>query len=434
VNDFFRLVGVVQCRCADESKVRELADSIREIGLLNPVSVTPDKRLIAGAHRLEAVKLLGETTINANIVEGDDLHWELAEIDENLVRNELDSIAIGELAIRRDEILEALGMRATVGQGRPAKNGDNLTPLKTTTAIAKEIGVGERTLQRYKQLARNLVPEAKEAVRNAEIPKNDALKLARMPAEKQIEIAGQIRDGKAKSVKEAELIEAKQKVKRQSQESVQQSPPTVFLGDGIQWLEEQGHYDLLLTDPPYMTDVPNIETFAQRWLPIALGKLKPTGSAYVFIGAYPQELKAYLNVPMPNGIELVQVLVWTYKNTLGNNPKDRYKQNWQAVLYFRGKDTPPLDCPLTAEQWSVIETNAPDGRLGNRFHAWQKPDGIAERFIRHSTKTGDTVFDPFCCTGTFLLAAARLGRIGKGAENNSDNSTIAIERGCIYAA
>ncbi|GHT29657.1 hypothetical protein FACS18942_10780 [Planctomycetales bacterium] len=208
----------------------------------------------------------------------------------------------------------------------------------------------------------------------------------------------------------------------------------MFLGDGIQWLEEQEYCDLLLTDPPYMTDVPNIEEFAQHWLPLALGKLKPTGSAYVFIGAYPQELKAYLNVPLPKDIELVQVLVWTYKNTLGNNPKDRYKQNWQAVLYFRGKNAPPLDCPLTAEQWSVIEANAPDGRFGNRFHAWQKPDDIAERFIRHSTKAGDTVFDPFCCTGTFLLSAARLGRIGKGAENNSENSTIAIERGCIYAA
>ncbi len=33
------------------------------------------------------------------------------------------------------------------------------------------------------------------------------------------------------------------------------------------------------------------------------------------------------------------------------------------------------------EQFSVQDINAPDGRLGDRFHAWQKPDELAERVI-----------------------------------------------------
>ncbi|GHT27582.1 hypothetical protein FACS18942_07100 [Planctomycetales bacterium] len=150
------------------------------------------------------------------------------------------------------------------------------------------------------------------------------MKLARMSKERQTEIAVRIKSGDAKSVKEAELIDAKKKVKDQSKTDVQKSPPTVFLGDGIQWIEGQESCDLILTDPPYMTDVPNVEEFARGWLPVALSKLKPTGSAYVFIGAYPQELKAYLNVVSPNDIQLTQLLIWSYKNTLGNNPKDRY--------------------------------------------------------------------------------------------------------------
>ena len=420
-------------RSVDEVNVRELADSIREVGLLNPITVTPDNRLVAGAHRLEACRLLGWTEIECTRLEGSGLLLQLAEIDENLIRNELDPISIGELAIKRDEILELLGQRATFGQGRPSKNGETVSPLKTTESIAKEIGIGERTLQHNKQLARNLVPEAKDVVRSSEITKRDALKIARMTPERQTEIATRIKTGKAKTVKEAELIDAKQKIKEQMKASVKTKPPTVFLGDGVKWIESQKPCDLLLTDPPYSTDVPDIEAFAQSWLPVALGKLKLTGSAYVFIGAYPNELKAYLNVKPPDGITLEQVLVWTYKNTLGNNPKDRYKQNWQAILFYRGKDAPPLDCPLTAEQWGVMEMNAPDGRLGNRFHAWQKPLELAERLIRHSTKPSDTVLDPFCCTGTFLLAAAKLGRIGKGAEINQENAAIAVERGCIYA-
>ena len=69
--------------------------------------------------------------------------------------------------------------------------------------------------------------------------------------------------------------------------------------------------------------------------------------------------------------------------------------------------------------------------MGDRYHAWQKPLEIAERFVRHSTKPDDVVFDPFACTGTFLLAAVKLGRKSYGFENNSENAEIAKKRGVI---
>src|SRR4051794_38275731 len=78
-----------------ETTVTELMDSIRKVGLLNPISVTRDKRtfhLVAGAHRLEAVKRLQtfariEVLVIDNIKDADKAA--LAEIDENLVRAEL---------------------------------------------------------------------------------------------------------------------------------------------------------------------------------------------------------------------------------------------------------------------------------------------------------------------------------------------------------
>ena len=94
-------------------------------------------------------------------------------------------------------------------------------------------------------------------------------------------------------------------------------------------------------------------------------------------------------------------------------------------------DSPPLDCPIMLEQFSVQEINAPDGRQGDRYHAWQKPLSLAEQLIRHSTKSSDRVIDPFACTGTFLLAAASLGRFSAGCDISPENIAIAIERGCI---
>ena len=227
--------------------------------------------------------------------------------------------------------------------------------------------------------------------------------------------------------KEDDIEQARQDIEEQQKE---RGGAILYIGDGIGFAPIE-KYDLLLTDPPYSTDVPDVFEFANRWLYPALNGLKDTGFAYVFIGAYPDELQAYLEAIKPSNVTLEQVLIWTYKNTLGQNPKGRYKQNYQACLFFRGVNAPDLNCPLTSEQWAVQEINAPDGRQGDRYHAWQKPMEIAERFIRHSTTKGMTVFDPFACTGTFLLAAAKLGRKAYGFEIDPANAEIAFQRGCV---
>ncbi|HVM84014.1 MAG TPA: ParB N-terminal domain-containing protein [Candidatus Binatia bacterium] len=56
----------------DAKKVEEIAVSIAEIGQQTPILVRSDKEryvLVSGLHRLEACRALGETTIQANIVQ-----------------------------------------------------------------------------------------------------------------------------------------------------------------------------------------------------------------------------------------------------------------------------------------------------------------------------------------------------------------------------
>src|SRR5690349_2983538 len=73
-----------------ENAIIALMDSMREIGLINPISIVRPRnqpQLITGAHRLEAARRLGWQTIRCTVVsnsEADNLR--LAEIDENLVR------------------------------------------------------------------------------------------------------------------------------------------------------------------------------------------------------------------------------------------------------------------------------------------------------------------------------------------------------------
>lgn len=70
-------------------KAAELSESIAQLGLLNPITVDKDYNLIAGLNRLEACKLLGWESVTCNVVELSGLHSKLAEIDENIVRDDL---------------------------------------------------------------------------------------------------------------------------------------------------------------------------------------------------------------------------------------------------------------------------------------------------------------------------------------------------------
>tara|TARA_R110000764_G_scaffold130029_1_gene217841 strand:+ start:813 stop:1679 length:867 start_codon:yes stop_codon:yes gene_type:complete len=77
-------------RKVNHAKVAELAESIKQIGLINPISLNRNT-LLAGAHRLAAYKLLGEDRIPFAPcgINGDEDTNTLIEIDENLFRNEL---------------------------------------------------------------------------------------------------------------------------------------------------------------------------------------------------------------------------------------------------------------------------------------------------------------------------------------------------------
>ena len=182
-------------RDTQQKNVEELARSIAAVGLMNPITVTQDNTLIAGLHRLEAVKLLGWTEIECVVSEADGLQAELAEIDENFVRAGLSHRELGDLLLRRKELYEALHPKTRQGQrnGQTAKN-DSLTLLAAkpfSEDTADKLGVSKRTVERLVQTAANLTPEAKKTIRDAgdKISKGAALKISRLPPDQQEEAA-----------------------------------------------------------------------------------------------------------------------------------------------------------------------------------------------------------------------------------------------------
>lgn len=201
-------------RMLDADHARELAESIRELGLLNPLTVDRDYTLIAGLHRLEAVKLLGWTKVECTVSSLEGLQAELAEIDENVVRSNLSAVEYGEMLLRRKELYEALHpeTKATYEGGRFKGNqysdlvADKMSATKKSFVqdTAEKLGVDPRTVRREIQTAKRLTPEAKKIIMDADakISKKSAMKLSRLEPEQQKEAAALLAAREIRSVDE----------------------------------------------------------------------------------------------------------------------------------------------------------------------------------------------------------------------------------------
>ena len=199
-------------RKAKLEPVAELAKSIAAVGLLNPITLTEDRTLVAGLHRLEAAKRLGWTEIECAFTDMSGPQLELAEIDENIVRTGLTRQELGEQPSRRKELYEtlhpetkagtaqAVGMNRAIGNNVGAKLAS--TPKSFIEDTAEKTGISKRTISRMLQIANNLTPDAKRIVSAHNMTQDTALKLSRLPDSQQVEAASMLAAGAVQSVEQ----------------------------------------------------------------------------------------------------------------------------------------------------------------------------------------------------------------------------------------
>lgn len=194
-------------RDAPENRVKKLADSMKRVGLLSPITLDQQNTLIAGLHRLEAAKLLGWTEIECNVVSLEGIQAELAEIDENVIRNKLPHLDQCDALLRRKEIYEMLYPQTKHGGDRKSKKIKlqelHLDPVKPFVQdTAEKLGLSPRTVSAQVQTAKNLTPKAKEVIRQAgiNIGTVDALLLSKLSSDQQAEAAHLYASGQIHSI------------------------------------------------------------------------------------------------------------------------------------------------------------------------------------------------------------------------------------------
>ena len=137
-------------KVVDEEAMRELADSIRTVGVLVPIIVRQMKdgkyEIISGHRRKSASEIVGNNTIPAVVAELDDDQAAILLVDSNLQREKL---LPSERAYAYKLKLEALKHQ---GVKNEFTCGHDVHKLKTRDEIGNAFGESGRQVQRYIRL------------------------------------------------------------------------------------------------------------------------------------------------------------------------------------------------------------------------------------------------------------------------------------------
>ncbi|NFF75920.1 site-specific DNA-methyltransferase [Clostridium sporogenes] len=210
--------------------------------------------------------------------------------------------------------------------------------------------------------------------------------------------------------------------------------------------------DLIVTDPPYKTitggnsngvnsERPkgmlggNRKLFKHQklkifdWMPQLYRILKENSHCYIFTNVI--NMEEMLREAKKAGFKLHNILVWEKNNC---TPSQYYMKNCEYVLFLRkgkAKWINDIGGSKTVHEY-LIEDNPVtiqiDNIIGNKTHPCEKPIDLLKLYINNSSNKGDVVLDPFCGTGSTLIASKELKRKYIGYELDKEYYDIGIHR------
>ena len=368
-------------RTHSDEQVAQIAASIAEFGFVNPVLIGPDHVIIAGHARLLAARKLGMTEVPVIVLDHltDTQRRALVIADNRLALNagwDEEMLRVELEALREDDFsLEVLGF----------DDGELEALLKEPET--EVIGNTDD----------DAVPEAPETAvtRSGDIWLMGDHRL----------LCG-----------DATQMEAVEKV----------------LAGGLA--------DMVFTDPPYnvnygatMKDklrgkshrkIANDdlgEGFEQFLRDACVNMLAETKGA-VYICMSSSELHTLHKAFTEAGGHWSTFVIWA-KNTFTMGRSD-YQRQYEPILYGWKEGTDHYWCGAR-DRGDVWFVNKP---IANDLHPTMKPVELVERAIRNSSKSRDTVLDPFAGSGSTLIACEKTGRQARLIELEPKYCDVIVRR------
>jgi len=247
----------------------------------------------------------------------------------------------------------------------------------------------------------------------------------------------------------------------------------IFLGDCKEVLKgfEDNSIDLIFTSPPYADSRKNTyggihpNKYVEWFLPISeqlLRVLKPTGTFVLNIkekvvdGERHTYVIDLIHEMKKQGWLWTEEFIWHKKNSYPGKWPNRFRDSWERLLQFNKAKQFNMfqeEVMVPVGNWAKsrlknlsntdqLRDNAKNGsgfgknvsnwigremvyptnvlhlatECNNKNHSAAFPNELPEWFIKLFTKEGDVVLDPFMGSGTTILVAQKMGRIGIGIE------------------
>lgn len=406
-----------QRKTFDAGRIKELAESIKNVGLLHPIVVLPSSseefRLVAGERRLRALETIKEEHFcNGQLVsegfalcsftaELDDFERREAELDENIKRVDLTwqerAGAINALAaLRREQ-----------------------KPETTKIEIAQELAAATDVS----------VEAARAEIARAEV-------VGRMIDDPKVAAARTFREAYTIASK---LIESEFTAALAAATGDVSSEHSCITGDCISAMSvlPPASFDCIITDPPYGMGADSFGDagpshaysdtkddamrIAKQIILHGLVLCKPAAHLYVFcdIDNF-HELRDFCaaNAWKPWRTPLV----WDKGGALGHNPipDQAIRRSYETILYAYRDNRPGI--VFSSDVIRGIPTvSAPT-------HPAEKPALLYKHLLSRSCRPGDSVLDPCCGTGAVFEAANMLHLRATGIELDPTYTNMAKGR------
>lgn len=223
------------------------------------------------------------------------------------------------------------------------------------------------------------------------------------------------------------------RIEQSKQINTEPEPNAVLQGDCINVMRElrSGSVDFVLTDPPYLAHYCSRDgrTVANdgdsAWLKPAFAEifrvLRRDSFCVSFYGWH--QADKFIAAWREAGFRLAGHL--TFPKQYPSTERFLRYHHENAYLLTKGNPAQPAQRIPDVLEWKYS---------GNRLHPTQKPLCVLTPLIQSFSRPGDVVLDPFCGSGSTVLAAKLQGRRFIGIELDKRYFDIAVNRLCSRAA
>lgn len=425
----------------DYGDIEELAESIKTLGLLQPIVIRLDGTLIAGGRRLRAMRKLGWVDVPVTYFEvADEVTLRILEVEENVRRKQMtwqERVLAVAMVHERQFILKVSGGDKWTQDATGELLGMSRANVSYAIELATYIRAGDKEIDKCERMwdALNLIikrkaEESNKLLAKMTLPTVDVAAARKMLMEAPLDDTNIFTSvGGPSSGSVASLTDDGEMPGAEPTGDVILVPLSkmVLHGDCLEVMRQLDPdcIDHIITDPPYAIDMDNIDqkndgksvesTAAEHevqpnlnlldtFVLEAFRTLKPTGFCVMFTD--PMTWQYLYERCISVGFKVQRwPLVWHKTHRCGNQAASyNFTKDYEiAIVCRKGNAT------LLTPQASSVFMGATDEGTRSLQHPFAKPPKLWQWIYSAVAHKGQLVLDPFAGVGSSTLAAIEYG-------------------------